>query len=197
MHCSRRRLIRRGLEFHVCTINKSAHTEKSLETYLMMFVCTKVTNRSELSWVFFFIFTNVQHLQFTTSNIDKRVTPKVIPPILVQVGCPRGVMVKAMNCGIVIREFVLQSRYYVHFRANTLGKGMNLLILPPAMGKQQDGLGSSALVRQLVQEKENSEFKPVKFRLKIDLVSYPARAEGLVNSTSYLVQGELQQIQLE
>ena len=29
---------------------------------------------------------------------------------------------------------------------------------------------------------ENSEFKPVKLRLKIDLVSYPARAEGLVNS---------------
>ena len=49
--------------------------------------------------------------------------------------CPRSVMVKAMNCGIVVREFVLQSRYYVHFRANTLGKGMNPLILPPAMGK--------------------------------------------------------------
>ena len=49
--------------------------------------------------------------------------------------CPRGVMVKVMNCGIVVREFVLQSRYYVHFRANTLGKGMNPLILPPAMGK--------------------------------------------------------------
>ena len=48
-------------------------------------------------------------------------------------GCPRGVMVKAMGCGIVVREFVLQSRYYVHFRANTLGKGMNPLIRP-AMG---------------------------------------------------------------
>ena len=34
---------------------------------------------------------------------------------------------------------------------------------------------------QLVKEKENSEFKPVKLRVKIDLVSYPARAEGLVN----------------
>ena len=45
-------------------------------------------------------------------------------------GCPRGVMVKAMDCGIVVREFVLQSRYYVHFRANTLGKGMNPFILP-------------------------------------------------------------------
>ena len=50
-------------------------------------------------------------------------------------GCPRGVMVKAMNCGIVVSEFVFQSRYYVHFRANTLGKGMNPLTLPPAMGK--------------------------------------------------------------
>ena len=43
-------------------------------------------------------------------------------------GCPRGVMVKAMDCGTVVSEFVLQSRYYVHFRANTLGKGMNPLI---------------------------------------------------------------------
>ena len=48
-------------------------------------------------------------------------------------GCPPGVMVKATDCGIVVREFVLQSRYYVHFRANTLRKGMNPLILP-AMG---------------------------------------------------------------
>ena len=48
--------------------------------------------------------------------------------------CPRGVMVKAVDWGIVVREFALQSRYYVHFRANTLGKGMNPLILS-AMGK--------------------------------------------------------------
>ena len=48
-------------------------------------------------------------------------------------GCPRGVMVKAMDCGILVSEFVFQSRYYVHFQANTLGKGMNSLILQ-AMG---------------------------------------------------------------
>ena len=48
-------------------------------------------------------------------------------------GDPRGVMVKAMDCGIIVSEFVLQSRYYIHFRANTFGKGMNPLILP-AMG---------------------------------------------------------------
>ena len=32
-------------------------------------------------------------------------------------------------------------------------------------------------MRQLVKEKENSEFKPVKLCLKIDLESYPAQAE--------------------
>ena len=48
-------------------------------------------------------------------------------------GCPHGVIVKAMDCGIIAHEFVLQSCYYVHFQANTLGKGMNPLILP-AMG---------------------------------------------------------------
>ena len=42
-------------------------------------------------------------------------------------------MVKAMDCGIVVHEFVFQLRYYVHFQANTLGKDMNPLILP-AMG---------------------------------------------------------------
>ena len=45
-------------------------------------------------------------------------------------GCPRGVMVKAMDFGTVVSEFELQLHYYVHFRTNTLGKGMNPLILP-------------------------------------------------------------------
>ena len=36
--CSRKRLLRRGLEFHVCTINKSNHAKKSLETHLMILV---------------------------------------------------------------------------------------------------------------------------------------------------------------
>ena len=44
-------------------------------------------------------------------------------------GCPRGVIVKALDCGIVVSKFKLQSCYYVHFRTNTLGKGMNPLIL--------------------------------------------------------------------
>ena len=31
VHCSRERLLRREQEFHVCTINNSAHTEKVLK----------------------------------------------------------------------------------------------------------------------------------------------------------------------
>ena len=38
-------------------------------------------------------------------------------------------MVKALDCGIVVSEFELQSHYYVHFRTNILGKGMNPFIL--------------------------------------------------------------------
>ena len=34
--------------------------------------------------------------------------------------CPRGVMVKPLDCRIVVREFELQSCCYVHFRTHTL-----------------------------------------------------------------------------
>ena len=44
-----------------------------------------------------------------------------------------GVMVKVMECEIVVSEFELQSRYYVHFQANTLGKCMNPPY-PPSYG---------------------------------------------------------------
>ena len=48
-------------------------------------------------------------------------------------GCPRGIMIKVLDWGIVVSEFELKSRYYVHFWTNTLRKGINPLILP-AMG---------------------------------------------------------------
>ena len=51
-----------------------------------------------------------------------------------------GVMVKAMDCGIVVSEFELLSRYYVFFRENTLGKSMNDTY-PPC-----DGLNSTSTV---------------------------------------------------
>ena len=54
---------------------------------------------------------------------DENFTPNIS-------GCPRGIMVKALDCGIVVSEFELQSRYYVQFRTDTLGKGMDSLIIP-------------------------------------------------------------------
>ena len=38
---------------------------------------------------------------------------------------PHGVMAKVLDCGLKVSEFDLQSHYYVYFRINTLGKGMN------------------------------------------------------------------------
>ena len=35
-----------------------------------------------------------------------------------------------LSCRIVVSEFELKSRYYVHFLKNTFGKAMNLFILP-------------------------------------------------------------------
>ena len=40
--------------------------------------------------------------------------------------CPRGVMVKKLDCGI-LSEFELHSCYFVHSLTNTFGKGMNSL----------------------------------------------------------------------
>ena len=48
-------------------------------------------------------------------------------------GCPCGVMVKAMECRIVVSEFKLQLHYYVHFQTNTLGKKYEPLY-PPSYG---------------------------------------------------------------
>ena len=47
----------------------------------------------------------------------------------------------------------------------------------------------TALVKQPVKEKENSKLKPVKTPLKkIDLMSHPARAEGLINTYIYVLE---------
>ena len=35
--------------------------------------------------------------------------------------CPRGVEANVANCDIIVCEFELQSRYYVHFQIKSLG----------------------------------------------------------------------------
>ena len=61
---------------------------------------------------------------------------------------------------------------------------MNPIILPQAMGKigGQTEFFSLGEATRLGEEK----FKPIKLRLKIDLVSYPTRSLGLVNINKYI-----------
>ena len=44
-----------------------------------------------------------------------------------------GVVANVLDCNIVVNEFELQSRYFVYFPTNTLGKDMNHLS-PPTNG---------------------------------------------------------------
>ena len=46
----------------------------------------------------------------------------------------RCVVAKMQHYDIIVSKFKLQSPYYVHFRTNILGKGMN----PPAMGYKDE-----------------------------------------------------------
>ena len=47
---------------------------------------------------------------------------------------PRGVVDNVLDCEIILSEFELHSRYYVHFWANTLGNNVNSYI-SLALGK--------------------------------------------------------------
>ena len=42
----------------------------------------------------------------------------------------RGTVAKLLDCLIGVNQFELQSLYYIYFRTNTLGKGMNPFIPP-------------------------------------------------------------------
>ena len=58
---------------------------------------------------------------------------------------------------------------------------MNPIILPPAMGKIVGQTRFLSLGEATTVEEGKLWIQTCKFRLKIDLVSYPARAEGLVD----------------
>ena len=95
---------------------------------------------------------------------------------------------------MVTRVQTLNEAVCISHGTNTLIKGMRLNILSPGMGKQKVILGPLTFVGQLVKEKENFEFKFVKFHLKIDLVSHPASAEELGKNRLWLGQCRLRPI---
>ena len=69
---------------------------------------------------------------------------------------------KRWDCGIVVREFVLQSRYYIHFRANTLGKGIETPY-PPSYGLNSTTRRMALALNNLkrVDMPLNKETKPI------------------------------------
>ena len=85
-----------------------------------------------LFWIILFIYflPTVEFIYIFTSTSEKKITMEYCPihPKEKKIwGCPRDVIVKTMDCRIVVSEFVFQSRYYVHFQTNTLENGMNPL----------------------------------------------------------------------
>ena len=55
-----------------------------------------------------------------------------------------------MDSGIVVSELILQLRYYVHFQANTLGKGMNNKIIRCPRGVMVKAIDSGIVVSELI-----------------------------------------------
>ena len=63
------------------------------------------------------LFFDLGDQNFMTVRVDGQIhspsLKRTLPPVAYpsrRWGCPRGVMIKAMDCGIVVREFVLQSQ---------------------------------------------------------------------------------------
>ena len=95
---------------------------------------TELTSLRRLESVYYRLYNKDRNISNALKEAGEVISDGLLIAMTFKVGCPCGVMVKAMDCQIIVSEFELQSHYYVHFRANTLGKGMNPLILP-AMGK--------------------------------------------------------------
>ena len=74
VHCSQRRLLRRGLEFHVCTINKSAHMKKKSgnlfndpRIYIYIYIYIYIL----FFFFFFFVFTRYYHFWSLQKLLNK------------------------------------------------------------------------------------------------------------------------------
>ena len=106
------------MHMHVCVC-------VCLSLSLYIYICKPYLSICIHVSMYVYIFTHTHTYIYTCWNIKQH---SIYPR-----GCPHGVMVKAMDYRIIVREFVLQSHYYVHFQTNTFEKGMNPLILP-AMG---------------------------------------------------------------
>ena len=74
--------------------------------------------------------TKQKNLKNILKNRDIQIRKEKLFSNTLDGGGSRGVIVKALDCGIIVREVELQLRHYFHFQTYTIGKGMGLLILP-------------------------------------------------------------------
>ena len=65
VHCSRRRLLRRGLEFNACTINKSAYTKKVWK----LIVCTSIYELGDTIYMCIYIYIYISLRKTKTGHI--------------------------------------------------------------------------------------------------------------------------------
>ena len=109
VHCSRRRILRRGLEFHVCSINKSAHTKKSgnffndpriyIYIYIYMCVCVCVCVFVCVLFVFVCVCVCVRGKCWKITNTVLQ----------------RGILFSTLHCNIIVSEFEPSSRRAIAF----------------------------------------------------------------------------------
>ena len=90
------------------------------------------------------------------------------------------VIVKGDVCGARVQ--ILDVTVCISHSAYILWKAMHSTIPLPAMGKKKGKLSPLTLIWQPVKEKQNSEYKLVKFYLKIEHMSHHAGARGWVNT---------------
>ena len=94
-------------------------------------------------FIFFHYFFRSAWMSFTFFNRTLLASSFILIPFSLTLSFLRnGVMIKALNSRIVVSESGLQSKYYVQFQTNTLGKGMNPFIPP------NHGLNSTLTVLQ-------------------------------------------------
>ena len=103
-------------------------SHRQIDYLTSIFIFKKIFCSEGSDRIYFWIEDGMKDWQIGLPNVFKDFS--MLKKYRLTAGCPRGAMVKAMDYEIVVSEFELQSRYYVHFRAYTPGKVMNPLIHP-------------------------------------------------------------------
>ena len=117
-------------------VRTHAHTHTCIYIYIYIYILshTRVCTRTYAhSHTHTFRCTHTHTLSHTNSHTFTYTT--------VYKGCHRGTVGNVLDCDIVVSEFELHSRYYVHFQTNTFGERINHLITHPCYGFDSKRMG--------------------------------------------------------